>query len=328
MLLLVKISPRMSRKVALPEVPELVEEWQNILKEKLQLQGSFTLQYEDSDFNNALCNLIDIHDLPPELAILHILWDETTPLVQQESDSVGSESSLDTASVSSRESLPSPSAFIRNYMRSVSEWPSPFSIPSFSYDVELKLCKGNEEYERTKKGIALSRDMKIDILDKIAQAVFEVKAYPDQDQIGSVASALISRHPCLRELGSETGCEGWKTSIKYKLGNYKSKLRQAGCTEVSINQKKRSREDDGISHSLKRAKRGEINHVPDHPENYNDDSLEDERLVLVEEFKKKNKNIALIRQRMKLTFSLRRREIVDLQPMVSEVLERWPALFY
>lgn len=88
MLLLVKISPRMSRKVALPEVPELVEEWQNILKEKLQLQGSFTLQYEDSDFNNALCNLIDIHDLPPELAILHILWDETTPLVQQESDSV------------------------------------------------------------------------------------------------------------------------------------------------------------------------------------------------------------------------------------------------
>lgn len=101
--------------------------------------------------------------------------------------------------------------------------------------LELKLGKGNEEYERTKNGITLSRDMKIDILDKIAQAVFEVKAYPDQDQIGSVASALISRHPCLREPGSETGCEGWKTSIKYKLGNNRSKLRQAGCTEVSIN---------------------------------------------------------------------------------------------
>lgn len=139
MLLLVNISPRMSRKVALPEVPELVEELQNILKEKLQLQGSFTLQYEDSC--NALCNLIDIHDLPPERAILHILWDETTLLVQQESDSVGSESSLDTAIVSSRESLPSPSVFIRNYMRSVLEWPSPFSIPSFSYDVELKAMR-------------------------------------------------------------------------------------------------------------------------------------------------------------------------------------------
>lgn len=327
MLLLVKISPRMSRKVAIPEVPESVEELQNILKEKLELQGSFTLQYEDSDFNNALCNLIDIHDLPPERAILHILWDETSPLVQQESDSLGSESSLDTASLSSRESLQSPSAIIRNHLRSVSEWPSPFSIPSFSYDVELKLRKGNEAYEQTKKGITLTRDMKIDILDKIAQAVFEVKAYPDQDQIESVASALISRHPCLREPGSKSGYDGWKTSIKYKLGNYRSKLRQAGCTEVSINQKKRGSEDDGTSPSLKRAKRGEINHVPDHPENYNDDSLEDERLVLVEEFKKKNKNVALIRQKMELTFSLRRREIVELQPMVSEVLERWPALF-
>lgn len=83
-------------------------------------------------------------------------------------------------------------------------------------------------------------------------------AYPDQDQIESVASALISRHPCLREPGSETGYEGWKNSIKYKLGNYRSKLRQAGCTEVSINQKKRNSEDDGASPWLKRAKCGEI----------------------------------------------------------------------
>lgn len=63
----------------------------------------------------------------------------------------------------------------------VSAWPSPFSIPSLSYDVELKLCKGNDEYGRSKKGITLSRDMKIDILDNTAQAIFEVKAYPDQD---------------------------------------------------------------------------------------------------------------------------------------------------
>ena len=69
-LLLVKISPRMSCKVALPEVPKTVEQWQNILQENLQLQGSFTLQYEDPDFNNTLCNLIDIHDLPPERANL------------------------------------------------------------------------------------------------------------------------------------------------------------------------------------------------------------------------------------------------------------------
>ena len=38
-----------------------------------------------------------------------------------------------------------------------------------------------------------------------------------------------------------------------------------------------------LTPSLKRAKRGEINRVPDHLENHSDDSLEDERLALVEE---------------------------------------------
>ncbi|KAG9260577.1 hypothetical protein AMEX_G26852 [Astyanax mexicanus] len=35
----------------------------------------------------------------------------------------------------------------------------------------------------------------------------------------------------------------------------------------------------------------------------------------------------LIRQKMDLTFSLRRKEIVEVEPMVLEVQERWPALF-
>ena len=116
-------------------------------------------------------------------------------------------------------------------------------------------------------------------------------------------------------------------SIKYKLGNYRSKLRNAGCIEVSIN-RRRSGEDDGAGPSLKRAKRGEINYVPDHPDTHTDDSLEEERLALVEELKKRNKNVALIKQQMEVTFSLRRKEIVELVPMVSEVQERWPALFY
>ena len=76
---------------------------------------------------------------------------------------------------------------------------------------------------------------------------------------------------------------------------------------------------DGAGPSLKRPKRGEINHAPDHPDNHTDDSLEEQRLALVEELQKRNKNVALIKQQMELTFSLRRKEIVELQPMVSEV---------
>lgn len=44
-----------------------------------------------------------------------------------------------------------------------------------------------------------------------------------------------------------------------------------------------------------------LNHVPDHPDNYTDDSLEDQRLAMVEEFNKRNRNVALIKQQMELS---------------------------
>lgn len=43
--------------------------------------------------------------------------------------------------------------------------------------------------------------------------------------------------------------------------------------------------------------------------------------------KKKKRNTTEMRQKMGLTLSLRRKEIVEMQLMVSEVQERWPALF-
>ncbi|TWW76574.1 hypothetical protein D4764_13G0012360 [Takifugu flavidus] len=73
----------------------------------------------------------------------------------------------------------------------------------------------------------------MEILDKIAAAVFEIKGYPEKDELESVASALVLKYPCLKEPGSITGYEGWKASIKHKLGNYRSKLRRAGCNEIS-----------------------------------------------------------------------------------------------
>ncbi|KAK0153158.1 hypothetical protein N1851_005175 [Merluccius polli] len=170
--------------------------------------------------------------------------------------------------------------------------------------------------------------MKMGILEKLADKIFSLRAYPDKHQIEAVSSELVQKHPCLKEPGSGTGYQGWAVSLKYKLGNYRSKLRHAGCNEVSVN-RKRGREEDGDRScpSLKKPKRGEVNYVPDHPENHDDDTLEGERSGMVNEMKKRSKDMTFIRQKMDLTFSLRRKEIVDQQPMVSEIQERWPALF-
>ncbi|KAF7707980.1 hypothetical protein HF521_017037, partial [Silurus meridionalis] len=156
--------------------------------------------------------------------------------------------------------------------------------------------------------------MKSHILEKIAEAIFALKAYPQPEEIETVASALVLKHPCLTEPGKGKGFYGWKMSIKYKLGNYRSKLRSAGCHEVGINRKTGGGDGEDKKNTMKRAKRGEVNYLPDHPAGHSDDTLEKERLILVEKLKKKTTNAILISQNLSLTF------------LLSEVLERWPAL--
>lgn len=329
LLLRVHVSPKLIRKIQLSTVPESVKQLQDELQAKLGLEGDFEIQYEDPDFGNALCNLMDINELPAGRAVLHLIWEENASASPPQTPSDHSAiSSIDTASVSSASSF-SPSSSTHTYMRSTSQWPNPFPIPIFSYDVELKLRKGNEVYEKAGANLSVTRDIKMEILDKLAQEMFAIKAYPDKNEITSVAQELVSKHPCLKEPGNGTGYDGWATSIKFKLGNYRSKLSQAGCSEVAVNRKRRGEEDDSGSNrfSLKKPKRGEVNFIPDAPENYNDESLENERCILEDEMKKRDKNMALITQKMDITFSLRRKEVVEMQPLVKEMQLRWPALF-
>uniref|UniRef100_A0A8C1UMQ8 Uncharacterized protein n=1 Tax=Cyprinus carpio TaxID=7962 RepID=A0A8C1UMQ8_CYPCA len=322
LLLRVVISSTDARRLQLFEVPQSVESLISILKEKLQLQGQFVLQFEDPDFGNALCSLTDISELPSDKAVLHIQWCNSS--LSETSLSV---SSLDTASVDDSDgSLTSSTASVQRYLRTTSEWPLPFPIPPLSFDVELKLRRGNETYAETQTGIDVTRDIKMEILDKIVQAVFDIKAYPNNQEIESIASALISKYPCLKEPGKGKGYEGWLISLKNKLNNYRSKLRAAGCNEVSVN-KKRKDVEHGHGFTMKKAKRGEVNFVPEHPCNHTDASLEEQRRLLIDETKKARSSMVVISEKMELTFSLRRKEVVEDQPMVVDVQQRWPALF-
>ncbi|KAL7839343.1 hypothetical protein SRHO_G00260010 [Serrasalmus rhombeus] len=80
-----------------------------------------------------------------------------------------------------------------------------------------------------------------------------------------------------------------------------------------VNRKRQRDEDvDEGRFTLKIPKRGEVNHVPDYPENYDDDVLEDQRCLLVDAMKKKGKDMELISKKMDFTFSLRRKKIVQI----------------
>lgn len=304
------------RKLTLSGKPDSVEALQVQLKEKLALLYNFNLQYEDPDFNNALCNLTDISDLP-EKATLKII-PHLTPLSTPGTSTPGT-SDTEILSTSSLSPLPRRD-----------QWPETFEIPIFSVDIEYRLREGNLAYMKDGTFIVPSRDMKHAILEKLAESMYSFKAYPLDEDFGVVAAALINKHPCLKEPGSPTGWYGWKNSLKFKMGNYRTKLRKAGCLDVAINGGKRGKyfpEGESATKNIKRPKRSEANFLPNFPEGQDETSLEMDRDALVEEMKKRQPNRTLISLKMDQTFPLRRREIVETGPPVQKMVERWPALF-
>ncbi|XP_051779464.1 sterile alpha motif domain-containing protein 3-like [Erpetoichthys calabaricus] len=311
MLLRVKLAIDNIRKITL-ELPGTVKELHSMLKAMFNLQGDFVIQYEDPDFHNELCNLINITDLPKDKATLEIVF--------KCSDSCFSDSSLDTAS---GHSLTSDDAFTAR-LRSL---PESFTIPFFSYDVEYRLKQGNEAYKIDGSVLSFSKDMKIDILDWLANAMYEFKAYPDGQQYESVAKALTEKHPCLKEPGSKYGWHQWKFRLKFKMANYRRKLSTAGCPEVSINRLKRRDEHSKLVKKKKKAKRLELNFLPTFPQGKTAAVLEEEWKALVEEMSKKKIDWNLVDKLMLSTFALWRWVIVEDAPLVSDVKSSWPALF-
>ncbi|CAL8318205.1 unnamed protein product [Merluccius merluccius] len=169
--------------------------------------------------------------------------------------------------------------------------------------------------------------MKSDILEKVSDLIYKYKAYPKSYHFCEVSEALIKKHPCLAEPGSWNGCYGWTQRLKTRMGNLCTQLKGLGCPELAVNSLKTKATDDAHpAKNVKRPKRGEANHVPSYPAGETADNLEMERQVLLKEVKKRN-NGRIIREKMAKTFALRRQEIVEKQPRVEELQERWPAIF-
>ena len=131
----------------------------------------------------------------------------------------------------------------------------------------------------------------------------------------------------MREQGSFNGCYGWKISLKYKMANFRSKLIGLGCSEVTINSLKNKNQDKrSAALNVKKPRRAEVNYCPQHPKGETTESLEKERVALLSENKKRN-NDFVVTLKMENTFSYRRQEILEGEPLVTDVKSRWPALF-
>uniref|UniRef100_A0A8C4RGG2 Uncharacterized protein n=1 Tax=Erpetoichthys calabaricus TaxID=27687 RepID=A0A8C4RGG2_ERPCA len=247
-------------KLKLSSRPASIDALIKIRKEQMELDCQFTLQYEDPDFDGRLNSLVDIKELPQK-SVLHITFEEDFS------------SSSSVASTKILSDVSSPERLTRWSLGS-------FPVPKFSFDIELKLREGNAEFEKTGKPLKLTRDQKHDILDKLASTIYCFSAYPRGKQTAFVAEALVAKRPSLKEAGSNTGWNGWKNSLLFKMGNYRNKMRRAGCIGVSVNAGKRSQnnpDNESPNSGIKRPKRAEVNFLPNFPKGENSTSLEYDR---------------------------------------------------
>ncbi|KAI9525254.1 hypothetical protein NQZ68_009934 [Dissostichus eleginoides] len=189
------------------------------------------------------------------------------------------------SSVSSHDTLPvSQGPMTESLAQRSKGWPSEFAIPRFSSSTEILRQSGNENVScpgtpfGTKDVISILPD----ILGKLAEVIYEYTAYPSSAQLSQVAEALIKKHPCLKELGSYNGFYGWIQRLKYKMNNFRSKLRGLGCPEVLVNSLKRKpAEDQTPARNVKKAKKAEVNYLPPHPQGETSGSLEKKRVDLL-----------------------------------------------
>lgn len=332
-------------KLVLPNgLPGEVGDLITVIADTFNVEGEISLLYEDQSFCNQLFSLTNTSDLCDMATVKVVIKEPTVVLDFSSIDASGGLSPLlaetssmntsldvsevlpdtsdDGASLSSQDTLILPKSY-----RSTT-WPVPFKVPDFSKDVENILAEANKTYHITGQRFQ-DASVKSAIRQNLAETIFHYTAYPSNLQIVSVVEALITKFPCLKEPGSFTGMYGWQQSLKYKMHNYRTKLKSRSYTsypELEVNMLKRKSSADATpAKGIKRPKKAEVNYLPPHPVGIDDQKLEEERIQLIQEVQKTN-NANIISEKMFNTFSIRRQEVVAQSP-VSELMERWPALF-
>ncbi|KAG9275705.1 sterile alpha motif domain-containing protein 3-like isoform X2 [Astyanax mexicanus] len=314
-------------------IPSTVDELLATAQNHFHLQGSFTVMYMDKDFDDQFFTLMSTDVIKDKDTIKLVKTEPSvvltfTPI--SETDASSPAASLDRSFQDDGSSVSSSDTVIIQQPpeHRSQPWPVDFVVPTFSFNVEMLLQAGCKAYE-SDGSLLQNPSINSDILEKLAEAIFHYTAYPTGLQIQAVVESLINKYPCLKEPGTSfSGMYGWQQRLKYKMANYRSKMRkQVPCPELDINSlKRKSPGEKNPAKNCKRPKRAEVNYLPPHPSGETSNSLEKERQELLYEVKKKN-NTKVIQDKMAKTFSYRRIEVVSGSPAADEFRERWPALF-
>lgn len=240
------------QKLKLPTgIPNTMED---LVTETFQLYGEIGLLYQDKHFDNEFFSVTSTADLYDKATVKVILKEPTITLDLHpvlESSTLSSVSTYPARTTETdicpyASSSSSDTIILPDSCRSAA-WPVPFQVPEFSRDLELILAEANNSYDATGRHF-MDASVKSAIMQELAKVIFSYTAYPTNEQILSVAEALVSKFPCLREPWSYAGLYGWQQRIKNKMHNYRAKLRSRKYSypEIEINTLKRKHPGDTV----------------------------------------------------------------------------------
>ncbi|RVE63471.1 hypothetical protein OJAV_G00136590 [Oryzias javanicus] len=104
------------------------------------------------------------------------------------------------------------------------------------------------------------------------------------------------------------------------MANYRTKLRGFGIPEVMCNSLKNK------SPANRKSAKAEVNYLPPYPPGEDEESLEQERILLLTEVMKRD-NAMVIKDMMARTFPHRRNDVIIKSLGIEDLKSRWPALF-
>lgn len=191
------------QKLKLPTgIPNTMED---LVTETFQLYGEIGLLYQDKHFDNEFFSVTSTADLYDKATVKVILKEPTITLDLHpvlESSTLSSVSTYPARTTETdicpyASSSSSDTIILPDSCRSAA-WPVPFQVPEFSRDLELILAEANNSYDATGRHF-MDASVKSAIMQELAKVIFSYTAYPTNEQILSVAEALVSKFPCLRE---------------------------------------------------------------------------------------------------------------------------------
>jgi len=105
-------------------------------------------------------------------------------------------------------------------------------------------------------------------------------------------------------------------------------MRRLRCEEVQFNGGKRSKcsrpDASPLAANIKKARKGEVNFLPNMPQDHDADALESCHTWMLSKMEKSAPDLTKVNKYMSLTFVFRCKEVTQDLALVGDVTEGWP----